>query len=198
MTQYYFLDESGDPGKGSTSYFALAMVQLAVHEPLEELNKARRELHLAPNFEFKYHKTTAIQKKTFFRHLSPLPFRIRATVIDKSRLPDVKQSGLDFVVGWTTRLILRANELDLANDMLVMDDAVPSLRRALRLKLSEECRKTNRQRPFAKIISADSKDDDGLQRADMIVGAIRQHIVEKEDQFYKEISSNIVDLWLAP
>ena len=198
MTQYYFLDESGDPGRQSTSYFALALVQLATHEPITEIARARQELHLAPGFEFKYHKATTHQKETLFRCLQPLPFRIRATVIEKKRLPALASSGQDFIVEWTTRLILRANELDLANDVLVMDDAVPSLRRALRLKISEECRKSNRQRPFAKIVSADSKRDDGLQLADMVVGAIRQFIVDQDDRYYRGFAHKVIDLWRAP
>jgi len=163
MTQYYFIDESGDPGRHSTSYFALALVQLVAHEPIAEIATARQMLHLSPAYEFKYHKSTLAQKELFFRCIEPLHFRVRAAVIEKNRLPESPaQSGQDFIVEWITHLVLRADELDIANDILVMDDAVPSLRRTLRLKLSEECKKRNRQRPFAKIISADSKRDDGL------------------------------------
>ncbi len=65
MTQYHFLDESGDPGlvgsASSSSHFALAMVQLTERAPLPDLARTRQRLHLPPGFEFKYHKTTLEQ-----------------------------------------------------------------------------------------------------------------------------------------
>lgn len=199
MTQYYFLDESGDPGQQSTPYFALAMVQLAAHQPIPEITAARGQLHLPPGFEFKFHKTTAAQRQTFFQYVQPLMFRVRAAVIDKGRVPNLADStGQEFIVNWTTRMILRASELDLANDVLVMDGAVPGLRRALRLQLTEACRQSGRARPFAKIISADSKRDDGLQLADMVVGAIRQYVVAKDEQLYRTLIPKVIDLWRAP
>jgi len=199
MTQYHFLDESGDPGPHSNPYFALALVQLAARQPLAEIAAARQALHLLPTFEFKYHKTTPAQREVFFRLVQPLAFRVRASVVEKSRLPpELALPGLAFIVEWTARLILRASELDIANDVLVMDGAAPSLRRALRVRLSNECRRQNRARPFAKIIGGDSSRDDGLQLADMVVGAVRQKIVGGDDRFYAPFAPKVTDLWHAP
>jgi len=199
VTQYHFLDESGDPGQHSRNYFALALVQLAAHQPIAEIENARHALNLASAFEFKYHKATIAQREVFFRSIQSLPFRIRAAVIDKSRVPaELKLQGHPFIVEWTTRLVLRATELDIGNDLLVMDGAVPSLRRALRIRLSNECRRLKRARPFAKIIAADSKRDDGLQLADMIVGAVRQYVIEGEQHFYTTFAKKVADLWRAP
>ncbi len=200
MTQYFFLDESGDPGRSSTSHFTLALVQLARREPLKELALAREALNLSPSFEFKYHKTTKAQNEVFFRSIEPLAFRVRAVVVDKSQLPVavMKLRGRDFIVDWTTRLILRASELDIADDVLIMDGAVPSLLRALRIRLSEECRARQRKRPFAKFVSADSDREDGLQLADMIVGAVRQHVVEGNSQHFNTFARKVADLWNAP
>ena len=200
MTQYHYLDESGDPGQKSNRYFALALVQLAGHTPLPELAVVRQAVRLSPAFEFKYHDATTAQKELFFRSVQPFAFRVRAAVVDKTRLasPLTEVRGMAFVVEWTTRLILRASELDIANDVLVMDGAVPSLRRALRIRLSAECRQSGRERPFSKIISADSSRDDNLQLADMLVGAVRQHIAVGESQHYATFASKVVDLWEAP
>jgi hypothetical protein len=200
LTQYHYLDESGDPGPKSNRYFASALVQLAGHTPLPELAAVRQTLHLSPVFEFKYHATTLVQKELFFRSIQPLAFRVRAAAVDKTRLapPLAALSGMDFIVEWTTRLILRASELDIANDVLVMDGAVPSLRRAMRIRLSAECHQSGRERPFSKIISADSSRDDNLQLADMIVGAVRQHMAMGESQYYATFARKVVDLWEAP
>lgn len=199
MTQYHFLDESGDPGQHSGNYFAMALVQLATHQPVTEIANARRALNLANTFEFKYHKSTAAQREVFFHAIQSLPFRVRAAVINKNRMPaELKLQGHPFIVEWTTRLIFRATELDIANDILVMDGAVPSLRRALRIRLSNECRRLKRERPFSKIIAADSKRDDGLQLADMVVGAVRQYVIEGDLNFYSTFANKMVDLWRAP
>ena len=92
MTQYHFLDDSGDPGlegkASSSSHFALAMVQLSERASLPDLARTRQQLHLPASFQFKYHKTTVEQKTLFFRAVSPLPFRVRAVVIHKSGLSD--------------------------------------------------------------------------------------------------------------
>jgi len=177
----------------------MALVQLATHQPITEIANARRTLNLASTFEFKYHKSTRVQREVFFRAVQLLPFRVRAAVIDKSRVPaELKLQGHPFIVEWTTRLVLRATELDIGNDLLVMDGAVPSLRRALRIRLSNECRRLKRERPFSKIITADSKRDDGLQLADMVVGAVRHYVVESEQRFYPTFAKKVVDLWRAP
>lgn len=200
MTQYFFLDESGDPGRGSTRHFTLAMVQLARREPLPELGLARETLNLSPQFEFKYHKTTKNQNEVFFRSIQPLGFRVRAVVVDESRLlsDTLPVRGQDFIVEWTTRLILRASELDIADDVLIMDGAVPSLLRALRVRLSEECRARQRKRPFAKFVGADSDREDGLQLADMVVGAVRHQVVEDNSQHFTTFAHKVADLWKAP
>ena len=72
------------------------------------------------------------------------------------------------------RLDTAGVKLDVANDVLIVDGATLHFLRALRVRLSEECHKTGRVRPFRKIISGDSSRDDGLQLADMITGAARQ------------------------
>lgn len=200
MTQYFFLDESGDPGQRSSRYFALGAVQLPKREPVAELIALRRKLNLSPTFEFKYHKTTKSQNELFFHSIQPLEFRVRAVIVDKSRLHIDwgKYTGQVFVVEWISRLILRASELDIADDILIIDGAVPSLRNALRIRLSDECRRYNRKRPFSKIVGVDSSREDGLQLADMIIGATCQHIIESNSTYFNTFASKVVDLWIAP
>jgi hypothetical protein len=197
LTQYHFLDESGDPPPGSSSHFALAMVQLTEHAPLPSFAMARAARHLPAAFEFKYHKTTAIQKELFFRSMRPITFRVRAVVADKSRVTPGRAGlyGMSFVVEMITQLVMRSSALDIANDVLIMDGATPDLRRKLRIRLSEKCRTVGRSRTFAKIIGADSSRTDGLQLADMVVGAVRQHVMGTESRYYAMFANKVVDLW---
>ena len=204
MTQYHFLDESGDPGfnilGGASSHFVLALVQLPTRAALPELAELRRLRRLSPAFEFKYHKTTKVQKRAFFKCIEPIPFRVRAVVVDKVRLGSSfrRMNGRAFMVYFLTHLTLRASPLDIANDVLVIDGATPALRRASRVSLSKKCRETGRIRPFKKIVGGDSKREDGLQLADMIAGAIMHHVVRDESTDYTTFSPKIVDFWPVP
>lgn len=109
MAQYYFLDESGDPGLSgsatSSSHFALAMVQMISRDPLPELAELRDRFRL-PGFEFKYQKTTAAHKEAFFAAIQALPFRVRAMVVDKASLDRrfATMNGQDIAIEFIARL----------------------------------------------------------------------------------------------
>ena len=204
MTQYHHLDESGDPGSidtaGASSQYVLAMLQMAEHAPIPELAAVRRALYLPPLFEFKYYTTTPTQKRVLFDAFQALPFRVRCAALDKSKLPVdwARLSGQALTVELIVRLTLRASALDIANDMLIIDGGTPALRRAVRVRLSDECRKTGRVRPFGKIVGGRSLREDGLQVADMIAGAIRQHRMGAESSYYRTFADKIADWWAIP
>ena len=91
MTQYFFVDESGDPGlegeQASSSHFVLAMVQ-AAQRASHSMSSQSCGKHLAfqPTFEFQIYKTATAQKHAFFQSILPVPFRVRtAVVLDKIR-----------------------------------------------------------------------------------------------------------------
>ena len=176
------------------------MVQLADGMALPELAAIRRLLHLPPEFEFKYHTARQRQKLVFFERIQMLQFRVRAVVVIKSELEKrfARMSGQEWIVEFTAGLALRASELDLAKDVLIVDGGTPSLCRALRVRLSEKCRKAGRVRPFRKIIGGRSKNEDGLQLADMIAGGIRHYFVGSEQEHYKSFETRLVDLWQVP
>jgi hypothetical protein len=93
---------------------------------------------------------------------------------------------------------MRASELDMANEVLIIDGATPAFCRNLRVQFSERIKREERIRPFKNIIGGDSKREDGLQLADMIAGAIRLHAMEISSNHFNTISSRIVDLWNLP
>lgn len=201
MTQYFFVDESGDPGlegkAGSSSHLVVAMVQLPERMPLLPLAHVRKTLRLSPTFEFKYHNTATAPKDHFFRDVLSIPFRVRAVVANKLQLPPNWQQLMPQTL--TTNLIVqltfRASELDIANETLIMDGATLAFCRSLRVQFTEHCKQQKRIRPFKKIIGANSKNEDGLQLADMIAGALRLHVMGISSEHFHRISSRIVDLW---
>jgi len=88
LRRYYFLDESGDPGfdvaNGASSHFVLALVRLPERSPLPEMKALRQKLHLRETFEFKFHRLTSLQKRSFFAAMSQVEFIARVAVFDKT------------------------------------------------------------------------------------------------------------------
>ncbi len=172
-------------------------MQLPTRVSLNQLAIARQVLHLVPTFEFKYHKAQRSQKETFFKAMQDVPFSVHALVIDKSKLAgQVKDmNGLEFTVEFITHLALRYSKIEAMNDILVIDGGTPILIQALRIRLSKECRYLGRNRLFKKIVSADSKREDGLQLADMVVGAVKDYVMGIECCYFNTFKSKVVDLW---
>ena len=204
MTHYHFLDESGDPGlsgsAAASSHFALAMVQLPERAPLQELARVRQRFHFPASFEFKYHATKPRHKVAFFAAVRSIPFQVRAVVVDKSSLDNqfARMTGEGFAIEFITRLVMRASEIDVSEDVLVIDGATSASCRALRVRLSSECRRFGRVRPFAKIVGSDSQRDDGLQLADMIAGTVSHHVVGGAgSSYYETFASKVADLWVV-
>ncbi len=204
MTQYHNLDDSGDPGLGgsatASTHLALAMVQLAERAPLTVLAALREELYLPSTFEFKYHAARPRQKALFFDAVRATPFRVRALVLDKSRVAGqfAGMRGQELIIELVTSLTLRASELDISNDVLVVDGATPAFCRALRIKFSSECSRLDRVRPFSKIVGSRSQHEDGLQLADMIAGAVRHYAMGVERSYFRTFDNKVADLWQIP
>lgn len=203
MTQYFYVDESGDAGlegqASSSSHFVMAMVQLPERAPLKPLVDLRNAFHVSPNFEFKYHQSKPLQKNRFFHDVLKSPFRVRAVVLDKARVGlsfnhPPRELTIELIVGLT----MRADELDISNEILIVDGATPAFCRDLRVAFTKRCRSEERIRPFKNIIGADSKNEDGLQLADMIAGAIRLHATGLSSGHFQVVSPRIVDLWQVP
>lgn len=202
--QYHFVDECGDPGlktsQGSSSHFVIAMVQLANRDSSQTIRDMQSRLHLPKRFEFKFHRTTPIQRQTFFKFLEHLAFQARIVVIDKENSTFSKNSlaGQPLMINYMSDLALRTADSEIANDILIVDGAVRPFIQRLRIKLSEECRNRNRARLFKKIIGADSRKESGLQIADMIAGATMRFARDGDKSYYKLFEDRVVDLWRIP
>jgi hypothetical protein len=204
MAQYFFVDESGDPGlegqASSSSHFVISMVQLPERMPLYPLAHVRKALGLSSTFEFKYHKTATAPKDLFFHDVLSIPFRVRAVVVNKIQLPLSWRysSPQELATELIIQMTFRASELEIANEVLIIDGATPAFCRHLRVRFTERCKQEKRIRPFKNIIGANSRNEDGLQMADMTAGAIRLHAMNISSEHFYCISSRVVDLWKLP
>jgi hypothetical protein len=200
MTQYFHVDESGDPGIHSLKgvpYFVLAMVQLPDREPIANFADLRSDLHVSQTFEFHYHQMSPAQKNRFFGALTSLPFRVRAAVLVKADAPSIyrEMKGTEVIIDLITKLTFRASPLDIGNDVLILDGVAELVRKALRIHLSNESKRLARVRPFKKIVSENSAHNDGLQLADMVAGAIRDRVWKQNSTNYQTFANRVVDLW---
>lgn len=204
MPHFFYLDDSGDPGltgaEGSSSHFALAMVQLVDTQPISALTEVRQKFHFKPDFEFKYYTLRREIKEAFFHAIRAVPFRVRIAVADKARLEPRwrKLTGQKVLLEMTAGLIMRADPLDMADDVLIVDGATRAFCRALRVRLSEECRRVARVRPLGKITGGKSDREDGLQMADMLAGTARQHGAGENSPYYPLFAHKVVDWWSLP
>lgn len=62
----------------------LALVRLPERSPLPEMKALRQKLHLRETFEFKFHRLTSLQKRSFFAAMSQVEFIARVAVFDKT------------------------------------------------------------------------------------------------------------------
>lgn len=155
MTQYFFVDESGEPGfhkLSASPYFVLAMVQTPSWTPIDELAKLRRDLHLQPTFEFHYTKMSPPQKQAFYQSVLPVLFRVRAAIVLKDRAPHQYRelTGMDMIIALLVNLTLRSSPLDICNDILVIDGATDALRSKLRFAYHKSAKKLGECVPSVK------------------------------------------------
>jgi hypothetical protein len=66
------------------------------------------------------------------------------------------------------------------------------------VRFTERCKQEKRIRPYKNIIGANSRNEDGLQMADMMAGAIRLRAMNISSEHFSYISSRVVDLWKLP
>ena len=77
--------------------------------------------------------------------------------------------------------------LDIANDILVLDDKPDSFMQSLRIYFTQAYKQAKRDRPFKKIVSSNSKYDDGLQIADNDCGRCTAIGLEKRPCLFPDV-----------
>jgi hypothetical protein len=74
MTQYFYVDESGDPGLDrfkNSPYYIVAMVQVSDREPIAELAKLDKSYDLPLVLSFIFTKRMPDRKHSFFKLFNP-------------------------------------------------------------------------------------------------------------------------------
>ncbi len=140
----------------------------------------------------------------FFALLRSLDIRVRAAVLDKTKLPEEaerwrKQQIYEYVLG---ELVKRSTPSELHDAILVIDGERQSSNepflRGLRQAMSLLGEAQHRGRIFKSIILKESKREDGLQYADMIAGAIAEGVKQGESPYDLAIAEKLAILLMLP
>lgn len=204
------MDESGDAGvnlrKGASTHFVLVLVETTEPEALRQaLQQLRVKLNLAQDFEFHYHETRMSWARAgFFALLRSLDVRVRAAVLDKTKLTKEasrwrKLDMYEYVLG---ELIKRSRPAELRDAILVIDGERQSSNepflRGLRQAMSLLGERQHRGRIFKAIVLKEAKREDGLQYADMIAGAIAEGVKHGESPYDMAIAEKLAILLTLP
>lgn len=177
------IDESGCPGfklaKGSTPYFVVGMVIFKDLAQAESASKTIAELKqlLKINPEFKFSKTRSEIKDKFFDSISQFNFEVMALVIDKSRLYSSKlRNSTDAFYNYFLKTLMQHDNNILQNASIKIDGSGD---KEFKKALTAYLRQSIGQNKIKKFKFSNSRNDNLIQLADMIVGAIARSYSEK-------------------
>lgn len=204
-----FVDESGDPGlkisQGSSRYFVVALVLFEDNDEAEATDKRidllRREMRLNPDYEFRFNKCSKDIRERFLQAVAPYEFFYYGIVINKD--PN-KLWGEGFrykgsFYKYTCSLVFENAKAFLDNATVLIDGSGSrDFRKQLEWYFKRRINDPQ-QRFIRKIKIQDSSNNNLLQLADMIVGAVNRSFGDKSDaQHYRSIISHrevFVQLW---
>lgn len=180
-----FIDESGDTGlkleKGSTRYFVITMVLFEENEEAVACDKRiellKRELRVKD--EFKFSQLSIEKRIAFFEAMLSYSFFYFAVVIDKDAH---KQSGFKLrenFYKYSCSLVFENAKPYLKNAIIVIDG---NGSKDFRLRLQDYLKHKVGSGIIKKIKIQDSKQNNLLQLADMVAGAVHRCFADKTDK----------------
>jgi hypothetical protein len=206
---YFFVDESGNLGfvfdSGSSKFFILILLRVNDPEILREfVRRLREQQRLSERYEFKYRRVGSrrVLKTAFFTELARLELTVWGLVVDKAHLP-AGLMALDRVgfYGWAIGELVSVMPPEvITNAIMVIDDPTRSTKflDGLRVHISRVLRGLNRREGFRKIAGHDAARDGALQCADMIAGALADHISGGDSWAYEQVAEKFATILRRP
>jgi len=199
---WVFVDESGDPGfkfgRGSTSHFVVALVIFDKPGHIEQTDQViarlKSRLGLRTTFEFKFNRLKRQWRIDFLRAVRYSPFRIRAMVVDKRILRSPNLRKKDIFYNYFVGQVFKHHFGSLQGAKVRVDGQSG---REFRREFNAYIRK-NAGDAVASITFLDSKNNNLIQLADMVAGAIHRAYRDdhKNDPYYlRLLRPRIEDLW---
>ena len=199
-TMLVFIDESGCPGfkmpRGSDPVFAIGMVTFQSREDARRTEECMLGLHAALRHvpEFKFAKCSVPVRDGFFRALVPMPFRVRALMVEKQTLYSLHLRGnVDAFYSYFVKQLMAHDGGSLDGARVRIDGSGDrEFQRALGAYLRREL--------GSKILDvkmSDSARDPLMQLADMCIGAIARSKRDRKDpgRWLKMLEPKIDNIW---
>lgn len=205
---YIYLDESGDTGfkfrQGSTIYFVIALLlvdnALPIHQAVHDI---RVTLGKPDSYEFKFSSAGHDERVTFLNAIKHYPLCIRALVAHKPPLTSQSLHKRENFYDYIAKVALRDNLDSICGRTLVIDrkfkDKAPQNRLATYLRRELNTLDSQSNKPILKdVVYHDSREDNLLQVADMVVGAINRTYKERDDQYQRLLRRSIQHIQTFP
>jgi hypothetical protein len=179
------IDESGDPGfkleKGSTTHFVAAMVVFRDFKQAEACSATIKTLRqqLPHSGEFKFNKSDFRVKDGFFEAMRSHSFEVWALVVDKTRIrsENLRRNDEKFY-NYFVKLLLDCGA-KLEGARVKIDGSGD---REFKEQLQRYLKRSLPDGAVSSVKFSDSKKDDLIQLADMVVGAIARSYRTTEER----------------
>ena len=196
-----FIDDSGNPGfklgRGSSQFFIIACVVFEDNLDAEEtallMKRYRRDLRWPDEREFKFNKT----RKELLGRMSGCNFKIRAIVIDKSKIYSHElKNKQDSFYNYAIKEVLSKSSLLKDADIRLDGHSGREYKKSAITYLRREVNK--RSKKIAKVRFVDSRTNNLIQLADLVAGSIhRKYQTDKTDHkdYLEIVNKRIDDMW---
>jgi hypothetical protein len=134
----------------------------------------RRELNKGADFEFHFVENSHTLRRAFLEAVAPYQFFFFSFVIDKGALQNVNFASKDAFYRYVCGLIFEASKPHLDNAIVKMDacggrEFREELKTYLKRRLNDSA---TSQKAIKKVVASKSKNNNLIQLADMVCGAI--------------------------
>ena len=195
MREKVFIDESGDPGINnsnfSSRFFVLAMIIFDSEQDISYTNKEIDNLkkEIKQKTEFKFSKSNNIKRELSFNKIVNINFKVEAIVVDKKKIYSNKfKEDSNSFYNYMLRQLITNSETKLDNPIIIIDG-----KKDKKYKKKFEIYLRNFINFKDKIKFSDSKNNNLIQLADMVVSSINYY--QKNNKSLYEPIKDKIHIW---
>lgn len=195
MTKFIYIDESGDLGlktsKTSTKHFVVAAVLVADESTKIELEailiRFKKDVGIPTAHELKFHSLSDKNKVELLSKIKKLPLEFYGFVVQKEQF--TRQRGIDRPIDLQQQmltLLFTTLKEKLKTAIVTIDRSIDA--RLVALTRTAIRRAVGHNTSF-KVVFARSKNQPGLQVADLVAGSILRRYERQDSKFFEIIKT---------